>query len=421
MGSPRTRTQLPVSNDLLATMKLSLAFTLCSLVSAKVYFKDTFDDLTSWVRSDVEKFDGEWKLSAGDWYGDAAKDQGVMTSQDAKFYALTAAFDETFDNTDKDLVIQFSVKHAQKIDCGGGYVKVFSTGFDGKALDAESKETYSIMFGPDICGYSTKKVHVIFEYKGKQFLIKKDIKCEDDQLTHVYTLVLKPDQTYIVKIDGEEKASGSLVEDWDFLPPKEIKDPDQSKPEDWVDEEMMDDPEDAKPEGWDDIPAQIVDPEAEKPEDWDDDMDGEYEAPMIDNPDYKGEWKPKRIENPDYKGPWVHPMIPNPEYVDVGDVYERGEMTHVGFEIWQVKSGTIFDNIIVTDSIEEAEAFMAETFDAEAEKAAEKKYSDELAAAEEAARAAEAEEEEEDSEETDEDEEEDEEDDEEEVAGHDEL
>lgn len=57
---------------------------------------------------------------------------------------------------------------------------------------------YSIMFGPDICGFSTKKVHVIFTYKGKNYLIKKDIKAETDGLTHVYTLVLKPDNTYKV-------------------------------------------------------------------------------------------------------------------------------------------------------------------------------------------------------------------------------
>ena len=57
---------------------------------------------------------------------------------------------------------------------------------------------YSIMFGPDICGYSTKKVHVILTYKGKNYLIKKDIKAETDQLTHVYTLEIKPDNTYKV-------------------------------------------------------------------------------------------------------------------------------------------------------------------------------------------------------------------------------
>jgi len=34
------------------------------------------------------------------------------------------------------------------------------------------------LVGPDICGYSTKKVHVIFNYKGQNHLIKKDIKCK---------------------------------------------------------------------------------------------------------------------------------------------------------------------------------------------------------------------------------------------------
>mmetsp|Transcript_9040 Transcript_9040/g.13535 ORF Transcript_9040/g.13535 Transcript_9040/m.13535 type:complete len:403 (+) Transcript_9040:61-1269(+) len=402
-------------------MRFTLAVLALALTaSGKVYFKDTFDSLDKWVKSSGEKFDGEWKLSAGEWYGDKDKDQGVMTSQDAKFYALTATFDDVFDNTEKDLVIQFSVKHAQKIDCGGGYVKVFPTGFDGSALNEKTKEEYSIMFGPDICGYSTKKVHVIFTYKGKQYLINKDIKCEDDQLTHVYTLIVKPDNTYIVKIDGTEKASGSLKEDWDFLPPKEIQDPDESKPSDWVDEEMMDDPEDAKPEGWDDIPAQIVDPEAEKPEDWDDEADGEYEAPMIDNPEYKGEWKPKRIKNPDYKGPWVHPMIANPDYEDDDTLYNFKDLGAIAFDLWQVKSGTIFDNMIISDSVEEAEAFLEETFTPmkEAEKTMFEEYEKAKKEAEEAEKAAAEAAAEEDDEEEDLDDEEEEE---EEKPTHDEL
>ena len=32
--------------------------------------------------------------------------------------------------------------------------------------------------GPDICGYSTKKVHVIFNYNGNNLLTTKDIKCK---------------------------------------------------------------------------------------------------------------------------------------------------------------------------------------------------------------------------------------------------
>merc|ERR1712159_727918 len=112
---------------------------------------------------------------------------------------------------------------------------------------------------------------------------------------------------------------------------------------------MMDDPEDKKPEGYDDIPETIEDPDAEKPEDWDDESDGEWEAPMIDNPDYKG--------------PWMHPMIANPEYVDDDKVYNFPDSGFVGFDLWQVKAGSIFDNIMVTDSVSEAEAFLKETFD----------------------------------------------------------
>lgn len=52
--------------------------------------------------------------------------------------------------------------------------------------------------GPDICGPGTKKVHVIFSYKGENQLINKDIRCKDDVYSHLYTLIVKPDNTYEV-------------------------------------------------------------------------------------------------------------------------------------------------------------------------------------------------------------------------------
>ena len=80
-------------------------------------------------------------------------------------------------------------------------------------------------------------------------------------------------------------------------------------------------------------------------------MDGEWEPPMIDNPEFKGEWKPRQIDNPDYKGKWVHPMIPNPEYNadDAKDLGKYDEFCKLGFDLWQVKAGTIFDNLLITD------------------------------------------------------------------------
>ena len=43
---------------------------------------------------------------------------------------------------------------------------------------------------------------------------------------------------YAVLIDGEEKKAGSLFEDFkpSINPPKEIDDPEDTKPEDWIDE-----------------------------------------------------------------------------------------------------------------------------------------------------------------------------------------
>eukprot|EP00123_Amoebidium_parasiticum_P006624 comp17537_c0_seq1/m.17096 comp17537_c0_seq1/g.17096 ORF comp17537_c0_seq1/g.17096 comp17537_c0_seq1/m.17096 type:complete len:376 (-) comp17537_c0_seq1:417-1544(-) len=299
---------------------------LAGVASAKILFQETFDDSykSRWVSSTFKGAEqGEWKLSAGKFYADAEKDKGLQTSQDAKFYGISAKFDP-FSNEGKDLVIQFSVKHEQGIDCGGGYVKVFTKDLDQEKMHGDTP--YSIMFGPDICG-STKRVHVIFTYKGKNLLKKVDIPAKHDESTHLYTLIVKPDNTYEVLVDLEKAASGKLEEDWDFLPPKEIDDPD-----------------------------------AKKPEDWDDEDDGEWEAPQIPNPEYKGPWAPKQIDNPAYKGKWVKPKIPNPEYKPDDNLYLYKDLGAIGLDLWQVKSGSIFDNILIADSISEAKKFAEETF-----------------------------------------------------------
>lgn len=117
-----------------------------------------------------------------------------------------------------------------------------------------------------------------------------------------------------------------------------MQDPNAKKPEDWVDEAKISDPNDKKPADWDQ-PKTVPDLLAKKPEDWDDEMDGEWEAPQVDNHDYKGDWKPKEIDNPKYKGPWVHPEIDNPDYKPDNELYLRGPIGSVGFDLWQVRIG----------------------------------------------------------------------------------
>merc|ERR1712172_351327 len=353
------------------TMKYSLILlAVIGTTFAEIIFEERFgsDDLEGWVQSTHKGAEaGKFVLTAGKFYGDAEKDKGIQTSQDARFYALSKEF-KPFSNAEKPLVIQFTVKHEQNIDCGGGYAKIFDCSLDQTDMHGDSP--YLIMFGPDICGPGTKKVHVIFNHKEKNHLITKEVRCKDDVFTHLYTLIVNPDGTYEVLIDNESAQKGSIEDDWDILPAKMIKDPEAKKPEDWDDRAKIDDAEDIKPEDWEQ-PEHVADPDAPKPEDWDDEMDGEWEPPMIDNPDYKGEWKARQIDNPDYKGPWVHPEIENPEYdaEEAKTIGKFDEVCKLGFDLWQVKSGTIFDNLMITDDPEAAkkagEDLWAATKDAE--------------------------------------------------------
>eukprot|EP01117_Protostelium_nocturnum_P000854 TRINITY_DN1112_c0_g1_i4.p1 TRINITY_DN1112_c0_g1~~TRINITY_DN1112_c0_g1_i4.p1 ORF type:complete len:412 (+),score=170.08 TRINITY_DN1112_c0_g1_i4:98-1333(+) len=342
------------------TFVIAVLVGLVAISSATVYFSEKFDKgwEDRWVHSDAKKSEGsqgEWKWTAGKFHSadNEEEEKGIQTSPDARFYQ-TSAKTQQFSNKGKDLVLQYSVKHEQGIDCGGGYIKILPSGLNQKSFGGDS--TYNVMFGPDICG-STRKTHFILTKDGVNHLVKREIRTETDEFTHLYTLILHPDNTYEVQIDGKEAQKGSLKEDFEILKSKEIKDPSASKPEDWVNEKTIADPEDKKPEGYDDIPETIPDPDATKPDDWEDELDGEWERPTIANPEYKGEWSAKQIPNPAYKGEWVHPMVPNPEFVDRDDLYLFEDNNFVGFELWQVKSGTIFDNIIVTDDLAEAQKF----------------------------------------------------------------
>jgi len=141
-----------------------------------------------------------------------------------------------------------------------------------------------------------------------------------------------------------------------MLPPKKIKNPRRVKPSKWIDDKEITDPTDQKPEGWDDIPREIPDMDAMIPPDWDDAIDGKWERPMRRNPAYKGEWQSRMIPNPKYKGEWNQPEIDNPKFKYDPHLYAFNNGVF-GIEVMQVKPGSIFDDILVTDSVPEAEAY----------------------------------------------------------------
>ena len=167
---------------------------------------------------------GEFEWSGGKWH--IGNRKGLRTTEDAKFYAISSKVSEIFDNDGKTLVFGMSVKNEQKIDCGGGYVKLLASDFDQISFNGNTR--YTVLFGPDICGYSTKKVHTIFAHNDNNLLNKEEVQCPDDKFTHFYMLIVNPDDTYEIRIDGETKASGKLKDDWDFELPQTIPDPDVS-------------------------------------------------------------------------------------------------------------------------------------------------------------------------------------------------
>jgi calnexin len=281
----------------------------------------------------------------------------------------------------------------KEIECGGAYIKLFSDpAFDPVSLSNETR--YTIMFGPDKCG-DTKQVHFIFMHapattgvlEEKHLDPKPEPKI--DTINHLYTLIIRPDQTFSVLVDGEVVKSGTLFKDFSppVNPPATIDDPTDRKPSDWVDDEMIENPDATKPEDWDedepeyipdperkdppedwlfDEPRFIPDPEATKPDDWDEDIHGdwepptianpkceqgncgEWEPPLIENPNFRGKWTAPQVKNPDYKGEWVPRQIPNPEYFEDPDPYAKfPPLTGAGFELWVVTPDIGFSNVYI--------------------------------------------------------------------------
>ncbi|KAL4792538.1 Calreticulin family-domain-containing protein [Aspergillus venezuelensis] len=352
---------------------------------------------------------GEWSVEEPTVFKGIEGDKGLVVKNVAAHHAISSKFPKKIDNKDNTLVVQYEVKPQNSLVCGGAYMKLLQ---DNKKLGSDefsNTTPYVIMFGPDKCG-ATNKVHFIFRHKNpktgeyEEKHLKAPPAARTSKLSSLYTLIVRPDQTFQILIDGDAVKNGTLHDDFNppVNPDKEIDDPKDSKPDTWVDEAKIADPEATKPEDWDeDAPFEIVDesaekpddwledepnsvpdPEAEKPEDWDDEEDGDWipptvpnpkcsevsgcglwSPPLIKNPAYKGKWTAPLIDNPAYKGPWAPRKIANPAYFEDKTPSNFEPIGGIGFEIWTMQNDILFDNIYIGHSVEDAEKLRKETFD----------------------------------------------------------
>lgn len=204
------------------------------------------------------------------------------------------------------------------------------------------------MFGPDKCG-SNDKVHFIFRHKNpnngqieEKHLDRPEPTAMKSGRTNLYTLHVSADQKVKIYINNDLKVDDSLLTRMNppVNAPKEIDDPEDVKPETWVDIKEIPDVDAVKPDDWDEdapknIPDEdavkpsdwledeepnIPDPNGSKPDDWDDEEDGEFSPILVPNPKCDsvsgcGSWERPMKINPNYKGKWIRPKIPNPEYI----------------------------------------------------------------------------------------------------------
>ncbi|KAF8565331.1 hypothetical protein P879_06402 [Paragonimus westermani] len=360
----------------------------------------------------IAKYDGQWAVEIEETAA-LDNDYSLVLKSKAKHHAIATKLSRPIRFDQNELVVQYEVKFANGIDCGGAYLKLIS---DSPHLDLNNfndKTPYTIMFGPDKCGLD-HKFHFIVRYKNPKTgeieekhakKVTSDIdRYFSDKRTHLYTLVLRSDNTFERYIDQVKVQSGSLLKDMEppINPPAEIDDPNDKRPDDWDERETIVDsnakkPDDwdedapeyitdetaTKPEGWlDDEPEMVPDPDVEKPKDWDSEMDGEWEAPLIKNKNCEnapgcGEWHKPQIKNPNYKGKWSAPLIPNPAFKGIwkpakipNPNYFKDEepfkgltpVSAVGMELWSMTENIVFDNFLIVDSLRAANEFAKETW-----------------------------------------------------------
>lgn len=369
---------------------------------------DNTDDKT---KNDAElRYRGEWNAKVPHVFPGFENDMGLVMETAAAHHAISSQFDKPIDPAGKDLVVQYEVKTQDGLECGGAYVKLLMSDKDGiQAKEFTNETPYVIMFGPDKCG-STNKVHFIFRHKNpktKNYEEKHLVGAPSPKMTKLstlYTLIVRAsDNTFEIRINNEKVSSGNLLEGFapPVNPPKEISDPEDKKPADWVDDARIPDPDAVKPADWDeDAPFQIVDtdatkpdswledeeemipdPDAKKPSDWDDEEDGEWLSPSIPNPKcedasgcgkwttpmkrnpaYKGKWSRPLVDNPAYKGVWAARKIPNPDYFEDKNPANFTPMSGIGLELWTMQANILFDNIYIGHDAKEAEKFAEETW-----------------------------------------------------------
>jgi calnexin len=228
--------------------------------SGSYYIFESFGDddwKENWTVSLRPNYTGQWEVQTTLPPQSYPNEKMIFMKSSNSYYGLSTQFASPLDPRGKTLIVQYEIRDQESLMCGGTYIKLFGKdNFSPSTLCNETR--YIIMFGPDKCG-AHSKLHFIFRHRNPKTGEYEEKRLRDTpipksgNLNHVYTLIVRPDNSYEIMIDTETAKEGSLLTD--FTPPvnlpKEIDDPNDVKPIDWADDETIPDPDARNPDDWD--------------------------------------------------------------------------------------------------------------------------------------------------------------------------
>ena len=368
----------------------------CSLL----FFENFTDPAAAkrWTKSKEPNITGRWKIDQTQPLQTRKNEKCIVTQTRTAKHAVSHKFRTPIFTPGETIVIQYEARAQFLFTCNTGYITLYGDPeFDPAKLNNQTMKI--LEFGPEHCNNFNRTRLNIYINGVEHSIINPSI-IPVDELSHLYTLVIRPNNTFSTYIDGRPMREGVL--DLDFSPPlyegPTIEDPSVSKPSDWDDRILIPNPKLKKPSSWDEnAPQNIPDPkklnppagwlldepkflmqtEKDKPKNWDEKTMGKWEPqeivpnpkcekapgcgpyfpPRIRNPKYKGKWYAPLVNNPNYKGEWHAPRIPNPNYKLLDESkpnnqYQLPPITAIGFNIYGNYASFAFTNILIGNNEE---------------------------------------------------------------------
>jgi calreticulin len=361
---------------------ISLFF--ASLSSSTFFLKETFDTGTfnNWhVPKKLLPFTklGKWAVSTGDCYGHQQKWLGLTTTQSHRDYILYTSFIRPMNTTERDFVLSYTLRMNPFVDCSGQFVKIMDSNSDMNRFNKELP--FAIKFGPDICGPSFKRTHVVIMYKGKEYETNRPIGVIKDPFTHSYTLIIRKNNSYAVLIDGEIADESTLEERFNFTQNehKATKDSVETTRQKSIQgveigEEDDDDINDAQEHLNNDEPTQVAAEKVEEevspndsPEQVNNDeptQTAEEEGVSLnDSPEQANNDEPTQAAEEEEEVISIKDSIDNEEDDDDFPPFGHFEsLGYLGIDVHQSCCGSLFDNFVVTDSVKEAMDVLRDNF-----------------------------------------------------------